>query len=268
VTKRSLKNIHRLINFAVDQLPVDQMFVADLKTTIEKLDSKEARKPSQYYKPSSMLCLRNMYFQRVGQPIEDSGVSACLVGICETGSSRHIHIQSYVDRMREIGVDCEYIDVGKYVEENKLEHLQIVGKKGMETKLLHKDLNISFLCDGIIKYHGEYYIFEFKTESTYKWTARSAIADEHIPQGTAYSLCFNIDRVLFVYENRDNCDKKAYLLNVTDDMKFDLIVSKIEECDQFVSKLVVPPKSKETPRKACEYCNYKIACRRAGESGG
>lgn len=264
-TSKQLKNIQRLINFKANSLPVDQMFVADLKTTIEKLDSKEARKPSQYYKPSSMLCLRSMYFQRVGQPVEDPGASACLVGICETGSARHIHIQSYIDRMKEIGVDCEYIDVDKYIEDNKLEHLQVVEKKGMETKVFHKDLNISFLCDGIIKYHGEYYIFEFKTESTYKWTARSAIADEHIPQGTAYSLCFNIDRVLFVYENRDNCDKKAYLLTVTDDMKFDLIVSKIEECDQFVSKLIVPPKSKETPRKACDYCNYKTACRRAGD---
>lgn len=265
MTRRSLKNIHKLINFEVNRLPVEQMFVADLKTTIEKLDGADTRKPSKYYKPSSMLCVRNMYYQRMGQPTEDSTASACLVGICETGSARHEHIQGYVTRMKDVGIDCEYIDVSQYIEEHDLKHLEVVSKKGFETKVLHKDLNISFLCDGIIKYKETYYIFEYKTESTYKWTARNAIADEHIPQGTTYSLCFNIDHVLFVYENRDNCDKKAYLLEVTDEMKFDHVLSKIEYCDDFVSKMVVPPKPKDVPKKACEYCAYKTACRRTGE---
>ena len=47
--------------------------------------------------------------------------------------------------------------------------LEIVGQSGMECKLYHKKLNMSFMCDGIIKYKSKYFIFEFKTETANKW---------------------------------------------------------------------------------------------------
>lgn len=267
-TSKQLKNIQRLINFKANSLPVDQMFVADLKKTIEKIDAKEIRTPSKFYKPSSMKCVRNMYYQRIGQPVERELADSNLIGICESGSSRHVHIQSYINRMREAGIDCDYVDVSEYVKNNNLTYLEIIKKSGFETKLLHKELNISFLCDGIIKYYDELYIFEFKTETSNKFWLRTAIDEDHVSQGVAYSVCFNINKVIFVYENRDNCDKKAFLLEVTDSMKFDLILSKIEQCDQFVSRMIVPKKPKDISKKTCSYCNYKNVCRKAGEDGG
>lgn len=265
--RRKLKNIQRLIDFEINSLPVEEMFITDLRTTIEKIDQNNSRMPSKFYKPSSMKCIRNMYFQRIGQPPEKSWADSSLVGICESGSSRHDTIQSYLTKMKETGVDCEYVDVEKYVNDNKLSHLEVISKKGFETKLLHKDLNISFLCDGIVLYRGEYYIFEFKTETNNKFWKRTSIEDSHISQGVAYSVCFNINKVIFVYESRDTCEKRAFLLNVTDEMKFDLVLSKIEACDNFVSKLVIPPIPESLEKKTCTYCNYKTVCRRAGEDG-
>lgn len=265
--RRKLKNIQRLIDFEINNLPTEEMFISDLRSTIEKLDQQNGRTPSKYYKPSSMKCIRNMYFQRVGQPPESSAADSTLVGICESGSARHNTIQSYLTRMKDVGIDCSYVDVEQYVKDNNLTHLEIVTKSGFETKLLHKDLNISFLCDGIIKYHDEFYIFEFKTETTNKFWKRTGIEEDHISQGVAYSVCFNINKVIFVYENRDTCEKRAFLLEVTDEMKYDLIISKIESCDQYVSKLVVPPVPENLQKKICAYCNYKTACRRAGEDG-
>lgn len=264
MAKQSLKNVHALIAAATKSLPVEEAFVADLEAAIEKYDLSNAREPSQCYKPSSMHCIRNMYFQIIGQEQDHERSTACLIGIGESGTDRHERIQRAVDNMKKSGIDCEYIDVAQYIADNHLDHLEVVKRSGMEVKLRHKTLNISFLCDGIIKYKGEYFILEIKTESIYKWQVRTDVAEEHVIQGTTYSACFGINNVLFLYENRDNCSKKAYVLHVTDDMKQDKVVSRIEECDGYVGRLIVPPKPTDVSKKTCGYCKYKTACSKAG----
>lgn len=261
--KQTLKSIHSLIDMAVKEAPVQDQFLQDLKASIEKMDAKESRMPSKTYKPSSMTCIRNMYFQVTGTLPDEERGNYCLVGICESGTDRHERLQLAVSNMKNIGIDCEYIDVADYVKEHNLDYLEIKGKSGFETKLYHKSLNISFLCDGIIKYKGNYYILEIKTETIYKWQTRDKVADEHLNQATTYAACLGINNVLFLYENRDNCDKKAFILSVTDEMKTELL-GKIEECDGYVSRLIIPPKPKDVPKKSCNYCNYKSACRKAG----
>ena len=145
MARQSLKNIHRLIEAATTQMPVNEQFVADLKASIEKQDSLEARKPSKSYKPSSMACIRNMYFQVTGTEVDDERSNACLVGICQSGSARHEHIQSAITKMKDFGMDCEYIDVAKFVKMRGLDYLEIVKKQGFETKLSPKDLNMRFV---------------------------------------------------------------------------------------------------------------------------
>lgn len=264
MAKQALKSIHALINNAIKETPVDQRFLQDLKASIERMDAETSRPPSQTYKPSSMNCIRNMYYQVTGTTPDEERSSYCLVGICESGTDRHERIQNAVSHMKDYGVDCEYIDVADYIKEHNLTQLEVRGKTDFETKLYHKDLNISFLCDGIIKYEGEYYILEIKTESVYKWQSREGVAEEHHNQAICYSMCFGINKVLFVYENRDNCDKKAFIFEVNDDMKMSVVV-KIEECDNYVKEKTPPPKPLNVPKKACAYCNYKTECRKAGE---
>ena len=264
MTRTKLKNIHRLIAEATKQVPVTESFVADLNLAIERKDLANSRIPSKSYKPSSMKCIRNMYFQLVGAEPDKESVGASFIGICESGTDRHERIQSAVCFMKELGIDCEYINVADFVKQQGLTDLEIVDQKGFETKLFNKTYNISFMCDGIIRYRGEYYILEIKTESIRKWMVRTEVAEEHISQGVAYSVSFGIDKVLFLYESRDTCDKKSFLLEVSEDMKYEL-VSKIEECDYYVSKLTPPPKPQDITKKTCSYCRYKAQCRMAGE---
>ena len=259
-----LKNLHRLIEAAKNELPVEDMFLADLTAAIEKKDQLNGRVPSQSYKPSSMKCIRNMYFQVIGEEQDGNKASYQLIGMGESGSSRHDILQEYVIYMKELNMDCEYIDVADFVKEQGLDYLTIVKQQGHETKLYHKGLNLSFLCDGIIKYKGEYYILEIKTETTHKSSRRQEVEPEHYPQGTMYSISFNINKVIFLYEDRDNCGKKAYMLNVTEDMKYGML-NKIEECNEYVNKLIPPPYPKDIEKKTCSYCNYKKACRKAGK---
>ena len=44
-------------------MPVNLLFVADLKASIEKQDSPKVRKPSKSYKPSSWLALEICNFE-------------------------------------------------------------------------------------------------------------------------------------------------------------------------------------------------------------
>lgn len=257
-------NIHRLIEAAQEKAPVAQSFLTDLKIAIEKYDQLNSRKPSKSYKPSSMSCIRIMYFQIIGEEKDPGRSSYQLIGMGNSGSSRHDQLQEVISNMTLFNMDCEYINVADFVKERKLDYLEIVKQQGHETKLYNKDLNISFLCDGIIKYKGKYYVLEIKTESTYKFGPRVDVAFEHHIQGTAYSMNLGLDSVIFLYENRDCCDLKTYEFVVSEQMKLD-VIAKIELCDTYVSKLIPPPFPIDISKKTCSYCNYRHACKKAGK---
>lgn len=261
MARNTLKNISRLIDIANQNIPPEQGFLSDLKHSIEKTEEKNRRKPSATYKPSSMNCIRNMYYQVMGAEPDPSSSSYCLVGICNSGSDIHERIQQYVEGMKANGIDCEYIDVADYIKSRGLDYLEVVSKNGMETKLYHKTLNMSFMCDGIIRYKGHYYVLEIKTEVSFKWQNRDGVDPKHYKQGTAYSVSLQIPEVIFLYVNRDVLDMKAYMFVPTKDMQQDF-VGTIEECDGYVSRMICPPKPENLPKKTCEYCNYKNQCKK------
>lgn len=260
MARQALKNICRLIEATKVSLPPEQEFLEDLKRSIELDDNKNSRKPSETYKPSSMNCIRNMYYQVTGTDEDDVSSNYTFVGICQNGSDTHEYIQKAVTGMKENGMDCEYVNVADFVKSRNLDYLDIVSQQGMETKLYHKNLNMSFLCDGIIKYHNHYYILELKTESSYKWMSRKGVDPKHYAQGTAYSVAFGLDEVIFVYINRDIFDMKSFMFEPTSDMKNDMI-GKIEECNRYVSLSELPPIPEDVPKSACDYCAYKRRCR-------
>lgn len=258
-----LNNLKKLIELSKNSLSPENSFLSDLKWSIETDDKKERRKPSTFYKPSSMNCIRSMFYTRTGKEEDSSNSSYVFWGICNSGTDTHERVQTAVSHMQANGIDCEWVDVKKFVKERKLDYLEVVSQNGMETKLRHKTLNLSFMCDGLIKYHNHYYILELKTESANKWYNREGVDPSHYHQATCYSLSLGIDEVLFVYINRDIFDMKSFIFTVTDDMKQG-IVGLIEECDSYVSRLITPPKPENVAKKTCEYCNYKSLCRKDG----
>jgi CRISPR/Cas system-associated exonuclease Cas4 (RecB family) len=263
MSRRSLKNVCRLRDGANLKLEPEDDFLEDLKRSIELTEVANQHKPSQTYKPSSMKCVRNMYYQVVGADADESDLKYSNIGILNSGSDIHIRIQQAIEGMKDNGIDCEYVDVADYVKSRNLDYLTIREKSGMETKLYHNLLNMSFMTDGIIRYKGRYYILEIKTENNYKWTMRKGVAPEHYAQGTAYSISFNLDEVIFVYVNRDNLEMKSYMLNVTDDMKQEL-VAKIDESDKYLKLKKTPPKPIDLPKNACTYCGYRKLCEKDG----
>ena len=263
MARQAFKNICRLIDCAKEDVAPEQAFLGDLKRSIEMTNDRETREPSRTYKPSSMNCIRNMFYQVTGHPQDPSSSNYSLVGICNSGTDIHERTQKYVADMKNNGIDCEYINVADYVRQRNLDYLEIKEQKGMETKLYHKTLNISFLCDGIIRYKNKYYILELKTESSGKWIERRGVDPKHYAQGTAYSLAFKINEVIFVYINRDILDMKSFMFTPSQEMK-DELVNKILECDNYVQEEKLPPIPVNVPKSACTYCSYRASCRQAG----
>lgn len=268
MARNSLKNIMRMIDEAKQDMSVEKAFLSDLKTSIELSNVKNARPGSQSYKPSSMNCIRQMYYIVTGAEADSEITSYSSVGICNSGTDIHQRIQQAVLDMKKNNIDCEYVNVADYVESRELDYLEIVErpnfKKGkFETKLYNKTLNMSFLCDGIIRYKSKYYIIEIKSEKSSKFWPRDGVDESHYHQGTAYSSNLQIDDVIFLYVSRDTFEMKSFLFTPTDEMKQSLI-GMIEECDRYVNKMTVPPKPEDIARKTCEYCKYKTQCRKDG----
>lgn len=253
---QKMRSLMSLIDAACNELPVEEAFLIDLKATVSQLNP--PYKPSTYYKPSSLGCMRVMYFNKIGADVDNTPADYSGQRICETGTDSHERIQDYVSKMKDCNFDCQYIDVEEYVKMKGLDYLEIRGKKGFETKLYDKRYNLSFLCDGIIKYKGIYYILEIKTETSDKGFNRKAVNPDHILQATSYSLSLGIRKVLFLYEERDFCSPKTFLLTITDDMLSSLIM-RIETVDQAVKDLVPP--AKPASLKGCYYCCYKGVCK-------
>lgn len=258
------KNLRRLIQEASKPKEVDipTSFIQDLKYTIIQYQLQNNSKPSETYKPSSFKCIRNMYFQRTGAEIDDPKPNPALVGIAESGTDRHERLQFWISSMKEYGVDCEYINVVDYLTENNLlDEFEILKQGKYETKLQHKQLHVRFLCDGILKYKGEYYILEIKTETSYKWQERKSYDINHKNQTTAYSTLLKINKVLFLYENRDLCDWKSYIFEVTPEMSDELVYKPIQECEEYIKENKVPPIPKVISKKDCQYCGYRKLCK-------
>lgn len=250
-------------------LPDNKKFLVDVMSAIERRELANRRKPSQYYKPSSFTCMRNMYFTRVGADTDPSSTEYTMIGMADTGSRRHEAIQETLLEMKELGYDWEYLDVEDYVkhkqEQGKCKSLTITGKRGMETHLIDTTLNVSFMCDGIIRKisTNEYFLFEFKNQTSFKYSNKICVDPAHVNQVTCYCTLLDLDKAFVLYENRDLCQLECpEVFEVTDKMKQELVIDKIMECESYVEKMVAPPKIEDT--KYCRWCPYKTMCRKVG----
>lgn len=234
---------------------------AFLKEYEEAVKRKELRErqvaPSDYIRPSSMYgCERMIFFQRVHSGSlngEQSEVN--LIEICKSGTDRHLDIQHIVEEMD--GVEC--LDLEEMVKEAQAKGIktEFVGwnEDHTEGRCKNDELSIYFQPDGVLRYKGKDIIFEIKTESTYQFNNRYEPKEDHKWQATCYGMGLGIDYVLFFYEDRNFCRKKAYLWKITEEMK-QAVLNKINTVNT-ACKTGVPPEKNEDK---CTYCKYKNEC--------
>lgn len=265
------RRLLNIINNAVTKdLPDNKKFVVDLMSAIERSDAIGKRKPSKWYKPSSLHCMRDMYFTRCGADLDTDHTEYNALGMADTGTRRHEAIQAVLLQMRNLGYDWEYLDVAKYVydkqKEGKCLSLTVGAAEGAETHLYDNTLNLSFRCDGIIRKisTNEYYLFEFKNQTSFKYATKENghIDEEHHNQVICYCTALDLDKAFVVYENRDICTLECpEIFEVTQEMK-NKLVSYIMECEGYVERLIAPPKT--TNPKDCRWCKHKTICKKVG----
>ena len=250
-------SLAKLINEATKTKSEPEEFLSMYLEAVKRLDV--PRKPSPCYHPSSMGgCSRNLYFQLVSEELDSLTASdPQLTEIGASGSDAHERIQRNIVEMSRLGYPVEWVDVSEYLKGHPDLGTVVRRIDGLETLLFNNIYNLSFKCDGIIRLNGLPRILEIKTEIEMKWIARNAPVEEHISQGVAYSLGLGIDEVLYLYENRNTCAKKAYLYKVSSSAKHQMS-DKIARIDAFVAEGKVPPKEESVSN--CKYCDYKKAC--------
>lgn len=261
---RKLLNI---INSNKKQLPANKKFLMDIMSCAERIEAEQRRTGSSYYKPSSLHCMRNMYFTRNKAPQDPSPSEYNSIGMADTGTARHEAIQNVLLKMREMGYDWEYVDVGEYIKKKqsfgKCKNIKVKEQCGAETHLIDTVLNLSFRCDGIIRRisTNEYYLFEFKNVVSFKFNQlEDHCLEQHHNQVICYCTALDLDKAFVTYENRDICTLEVpEIFEVTQDMK-DWLVGYIQECEWYVERMIAPPKTDDT--KHCKWCRYKDICRK------
>lgn len=254
-------------------------FLTGLTYTIEKLDKDDTYMPSPTFSPSGMKCERSMIYKLLSVKPDDRKTSYQLVDICANGTDSHQRLQNYVNKMKSCGIDCEYINVADdYVRKYKLPlfigkesnfidefetHLYTFDKKKGVDKHSIFPYPVSFLCDGIIKLNGKYFILEIKTQASMKAMRQKDVQEEHKIQATAYSLFLGIDDVMFLYEDRDLLGKKCFVYTPTKEEKVALH-KKLIMCYNMSKegKVIAKP---NVDKKVCNYCNYKHTCKLGGK---
>lgn len=253
----NLKELHKAIRGGIE-LTVEQKFVKQLELTIQQLEDEGKGQRSTNYKPSALTCPRQMFYYRNGVKADSLPSDYTAVGIAESGTDRHARLQAAISKMKECGYDCEYIDVEKFIAQFKPAGTRVVGKRGAETKCFNDIYDMSFMCDGIVRIGGNYYILEIKTESCFKFSSRFGVDEKHYAQGICYSLLFGLNNVIFLYENRDTCAKKAFMFTVTDKMR-DEIKKRIEYVEECRKENKLPTKTSN--QRVCQYCPYALKCK-------
>lgn len=263
MARLNFSGLNKLVKSSTTEGVADsQRFLTELENSIEKTEKQRKHsKGSIAYKPSSMNCVRMMYYYMTDAEKDEQVADCGLIGICESGTDRHERIQQAVCDMKENGYDCEYINVADYIKENNVQDLVVLEQSGYETKLWHEKLNLRFMCDGIIKYKGKYYILEIKTEASFKWQSRNEVDPSHYTQACTYSHTIGIPDVMFLYENRDTCGKKCFIFRPTTEQIEEFVLKKIEDCNKHITEQRIPAVPSDITAKTCRYCIYKTTCK-------
>jgi CRISPR/Cas system-associated exonuclease Cas4 (RecB family) len=278
----------------------NEKFAKQLMSTMKAENPNRPKKPG-FIRPSSLsTCLRKLTFEFVGEDEEFGYDGTPRIG--ESGTDAHTRIQRYVAKMQAHGYDAEFISVKDYLKQFPQEDLEIIDEsedhvvmnidmdndrityavddkihikslsgyldryKGPETLVYNKRTRSRFKTDGIIKFNGKYYIFEIKTENERKYKSHVKTLEpheKHVFQGTYYAISFDIDDVMFLYENRNTCDFFVTVMHVDDEKKQE-VETQISEAIRYGENNWVAPRT--VSRSECMFCPFQTKCNAIGES--
>lgn len=241
-----------------------QEFLFQLNKAIELSTDGDEYKGGVFRGSSIGSCIRSQFYMVEDYPRDPGSETrdASMVGIAESGTDAHERLQNHIIRASKLGkFDFEWVDVEDWLKRRPQLGTEVVRREGNEVRLRNRILNLHSKCDGIIKFQGQYYILEIKTETSFKHRGRTEPATMHKKQASTYSILLGINQVMFLYVNRDVYNKKPFVQEVTDEMRME-VVQEIETIETYRNLKKLPPKIDDP--SGCKYCNFKSQCVKDG----
>lgn len=228
-------------------------------------DQAEPRPMSPNIKPSKAGCLRQMFYILQRKDVDGKEtVDPDMFLIQKDGTFMHEVIQKILSEAGSQGID--FIDPKAEVVKAQKRGIRTIHRpspydNAYEIRCFNEDYGISFMFDGVVVFMNKKAILEIKNEDHFKFMKRTREEDDHVLQATFYSLCLGLDFVLFLYVGRNYKKRKAYLIEITDEMRNTQLtrVRIAQYCDKHN---ITPEKEKH---KGCRYCSFQGKCKEDGD---
>lgn len=225
----------------------------------DRIAEERSRKPSQTFAPSSMRCERISWFRLRG--VEPDKLETADIGLdftAKMGTACHEMIQEALSR-------TEYwVDVQSYVESLPNKDLYSLERNGYETRITMQDPPIRFSCDGILNIDGQYILIEIKSCDHSSFMDLTDPKSQHIYQAKGYGTLLHIDKVIFIYIDRQYGDVKSYEIKITLEDSTQ-IVNMFSRVQKLAKARIVP---EPLPKGDCwcsrSMCNYFDKCSQYG----
>lgn len=210
-------------------------------------------KPSSYYK-----CMRKLWYQLLGFPKKERKYARSQ-RILQVGTALHEWIQNDIlmtmDNIELIPIE-ELPNYGlegvEFITEHDASPMEVKFKDYRHTK----KYPVSAMTDGAIEFLNERFVFEFKTINSKDFDNLYEPLKDHIKQGAIYCIGTGLNKVMFLYMNKDNQQLKSFLVYYND-KQLNWAKSRIVSIEQYVLNLELPPKE---PDDNCKWCEYKYLC--------
>lgn len=225
----------------------------------DRIAEERSRKPSQTFAPSSMRCERISWFRLRG--VEPDKLETADTGLdftAKMGTACHEMIQEALSR-------TEYwVDVQSYVESLPTKHVYSLERNGYETRITMQNPPIRFSCDGILKIDGKYILIEIKSCDHSSFIDLTDPKSQHIYQAKGYGTLLHIDKVIFIYIDRQYGDVKSYEIKITleDSTQIVNMFSRVQKLAD--ARIVPEPLPKGDSWCNRSMCNYFDKCSQYG----
>lgn len=197
------------------------------------------QEPSQRtFAPSSFRCDRRSWFRLRGvEPDKLERPDPILQFSADIGTACHRLIQSTLkNALKE-----DWIEVSDYLASHPIpyEYSLEPSEDSLETRVTIVSPPVRFACDGIVRRNDTYYLLEIKTAEFSTWNDLTQPKSEHIDQVKCYCSLLGLQKVLFVYQDRQYGSVKCYEVDVTEaDVQY--VINKMNHVMEYVEYNLAP----------------------------
>ena len=234
-------------------------------------DARDAKILSAYdepshktFAPSSFRCKRIQWFRLRGvQPDKPKTADAVLDFTAVLGTALHKMIQENL----KSSLGDRWVDVEKYIQTHvntPEKYTCLPSDDSLETLVTLSDPPVRFACDGILKWKDEFVLLEIKSSEFSSWSDLTDPKPQHVDQTKCYCSLLNLNRVFFLYIDRQYGGLKCYDVKYTEN-QMKSVWNDMKEIQESVEYHLCPePLPKGDSWCTESHCKYYKKCAEYG----